>query len=448
MPKKPQHDATPAAEADIHQPSSDLIASVEALIDADTVLDWFDRHGRHDLPWQHNQTPYRVWISEIMLQQTQVATVIDYYHRFMARFPDVHALANADIDDVLHLWTGLGYYARARNLHRCAKIVSESLQGNFPETLAGLEDLPGIGRSTAGAILSLGSGQRGVILDGNVKRVLCRVHAIDSWPGKTATLNQLWQIAEQSTPNHRVADYNQAMMDLGATVCKRGKPDCVNCPLQDNCQGLHQGVADKLPVSKPKKALPKRQTCMLIFQSGQQVLMYRRPDSGIWGGLWSFPEVSLQDESNSPSDTETVCKHLPTYQDWHLQGLDESLTHTFSHFHLRIFPARYQTEYQDSNKLDQQAVPPAVTELTGDAPLCWVDLSQILPSEVRQVQEPAAQKVPSAKKEFLAPKKPSAKEEPVTARASSSVSASPTQQPGKLGLAAPVKKLLERIAAS
>lgn len=415
---KPQPELPPATETATHPASTDQTLAVEAPVDArkieaSTVLDWFDRYGRHDLPWQHDRTPYRVWVSEIMLQQTQVATVIDYYRRFMTRFPDVETLASADIDDVLHLWTGLGYYARARNLHRCAITVTESHQGHFPDTLEGLESLPGIGRSTAGAILSLGSGRRGVILDGNVKRVLCRVHAIDSWPGKTATLKQLWQIAEESTPAQRVADYNQAMMDLGATVCKRGKPACARCPLRENCRGLHQGIADKLPVSKPKKALPRRQTCMLIFQDDNKVLMYRRPDTGIWGGLWSFPEVTLPDESDSPTSAASVSKHLPTCQNWQLKGITETVSHTFSHFHLRIFPARFQGS-------EASPLPAEVSTLT---PLRWVDITQILaPTTAEPPQVTLTIKEPSAGKEQSAKT--------------------------KLGLAAPVKKILEHIAST
>lgn len=200
------------------------------------VLDWFDQHGRTDLPWQAEKTPYHTWISEIMLQQTQVATVIPYYQRFVKRFPDVHSLAAAEIDQVLHLWTGLGYYARARNLHKTALIVSQTLEGQFPDTLEGLEQLPGIGRSTAGAILSIATGKRAAILDGNVKRVLARFYAIEGWPGQPAVTRTLWELAERNTPHQRVGDYTQAMMDLGATLCTRSKPGCLLCPLQQDCK--------------------------------------------------------------------------------------------------------------------------------------------------------------------------------------------------------------------
>ncbi|GGG50156.1 A/G-specific adenine glycosylase [Pseudohongiella nitratireducens] len=411
-----KHYQTPLTQAgeSAPAPADTLTTAGASLVNADAVLRWFDRHGRHDLPWQHDRTPYRVWVSEIMLQQTQVATVIDYYNRFMARFPDVQTLAAAGIDEVLHLWTGLGYYARARNLHRCAQTVAGSFQGHFPDTLEGLEALPGIGRSTAGAILSLGSGKYGVILDGNVKRVLCRVHAIDAWPGKTSTLKKLWQIAEQATPNKRVAAYNQAMMDLGATVCRRGKPDCARCPLNDICQGLHLGIADKLPVSKPKKALPRRQTCMLIFQTRDQVLMYRRPASGIWGGLWSFPEIPLADANDKPASKTDVSKHLPTSNAWKDMVIDDIVEHTFSHFHLRIYPAVYQGK-------DKLQLPATVAELTGNEELRWVDVAQVL-AQTSTIQR----------------SEPQISEPPGPADSGDS----------NLGLAAPVKKLLERIASA
>lgn len=298
-------------------------------LNAGAVLQWFDQHGRHDLPWQQNTTPYRVWVSEIMLQQTQVSTVIPYYHRFMQRFPDVSALAEAPIDDVLHLWTGLGYYARARNLHKSAQIVTNHYQGNFPPSLEQLSELPGIGRSTAGAILALSMGQRGIILDGNVKRVLCRYYAIQDWSGENATQKQLWQLAGQATPAERVAAYTQAMMDLGATVCTRSKPACARCPLADTCQALALGLTKTLPVSKPRKILPVRQTFMLICEQGKgEVLLEQRPASGLWGGLWSLPEFSGFD------DVQTWLEHKGA----NFKTCWPVVRHTFSHFHLDITP--------------------------------------------------------------------------------------------------------------
>lgn len=298
-------------------------------LDSQAVLDWFDLHGRHDLPWQQDVTPYRVWVSEIMLQQTQVGTVIPYFQRFVHRFPDVISLAAAAIDDVLHLWTGLGYYARARNLHQTARLVMTHHAGLFPNTLEALEALPGIGRSTAGAILSLSMEQRGVILDGNVKRVLCRYYAINEWPGTTAAQKQLWQLADACTPTARNAAYTQAMMDLGATVCTRSKPLCMHCPVASGCQALAQGLTGQLPAGKPRKSLPVREVIMPIWQdSSGRVLLQQRAASGIWGGLWSLPEVADEQELYAWLERfqARLCSELP------------SLRHTFSHFHLNIRP--------------------------------------------------------------------------------------------------------------
>jgi len=299
---------------------------------ADSVLHWFSHSGRHHLPWQENPTPYRVWVSEIMLQQTQVNTVIPYFQRFMAHFPDVHALAAAPLDEVLHHWTGLGYYARARNLHRSAVIVSNQLQGAFPGDVAGLCELPGIGRSTAGAILALGRGVRAAILDGNVKRVLCRSHAIEGWPDLPAVQKSLWGIAEDATPTTDFARFTQAMMDLGATVCTRSKPACLLCPLQTGCQAHAAGRVGELPHRKPRKTLPRRTVCMLMCRTASgHVLLEKRPAAGIWGGLWSFPEFA------DVAAAQQFC---------HAQGLGSSTTleswpavqHTFSHFYLEITP--------------------------------------------------------------------------------------------------------------
>jgi A/G-specific adenine glycosylase len=297
-------------------------------LDSATVLNWFRQHGRHDLPWQADATPYRVWVSEIMLQQTQVSTVIAYYQRFMQRFPYLQMLAAAPVDEVLHLWTGLGYYARARNLHKTAQLLCQAQAGEFPDSLEALEALPGIGRSTAGAILSLGMGQRGVILDGNVKRVLCRYYAINRWAGETNTLKHLWQLAELSTPASNVAHYTQAMMDLGATVCTRSKPDCTRCPLRSDCQALANNQVSSLPVSKPRKTLPVRQIYMLLCHQQHQVLLQQRPAKGIWGGLWSLPEFSDMDTLQAWASIH----HARPEQNWPVTR------HTFSHFHLDITP--------------------------------------------------------------------------------------------------------------
>ncbi|MGD8746674.1 MAG: A/G-specific adenine glycosylase, partial [Gammaproteobacteria bacterium] len=251
------------------------------------VLDWFEVSGRHDLPWQIDPSPYRVWVSEIMLQQTQVATVIPYFERFIARFPAIRELADADLDEVLHLWSGLGYYARARNMHRAARTVCEHHGGRFPEAFDEVAALPGIGRSTAGAILALSLGQRHPILDGNVKRVLCRHEGLEGWPGRPAVEKALWEISDRLTPDDGVAEYTQAMMDLGATICRRGRPDCDRCPVSGDCVARSQGRQQELPTPRPRRERPLRRTHMLLISDPDgRVLLERREPSGIWGGLW------------------------------------------------------------------------------------------------------------------------------------------------------------------
>ncbi|WP_111657981.1 A/G-specific adenine glycosylase [Isoalcanivorax indicus] len=299
------------------------------------VLAWYDRHGRKDLPWQQGITPYRVWVSEIMLQQTQVTTVIPYFERFMKRFPDVAALARAPVDDVLHLWTGLGYYARARNLHRAAQQVVAEHGGIFPRDIDALTALPGIGRSTAGAIASISMELRAPILDGNVKRVLTRFFAISGWPGERAVEQRLWAEAERLTPRSRLRDYTQVMMDLGATVCSRRKPDCPACPLSNGCQAHADGNPQAYPTSKPKKTQPVRSTMMLLARDAQQrILLIQRPPSGLWGGLWCFPECQDHDvdAALAPHGLQaTGAERLPGFR------------HTFSHFHLDIAPVLVDT---------------------------------------------------------------------------------------------------------
>ncbi len=297
------------------------------------LLPWFDKHGRKDLPWQRSPTPYGVWVSEIMLQQTQVSAVIPYYHRFLAHFPDVGTLADAPVDDVLHLWSGLGYYARARNLHRAARLICDDLGGELPLDIGTLQSLPGIGRSTAGAILAFSVGERHPILDGNVKRVLCRCHGIEGWPGAAAVSRRLWNLAETYTPQRRVADYTQAIMDLGATVCTRSRPACPRCPLRHICVAHAKGEHARYPGAKPRKELPVRETVFLLLrESHGGVLLERRPPVGIWGGLWAFPECP------PGNDIQAWCAaHLrlevQEIRWWPL------LRHTFSHFHLDIAPA-------------------------------------------------------------------------------------------------------------
>ncbi|NQD96052.1 A/G-specific adenine glycosylase, partial [Pseudomonas sp. CrR25] len=247
------------------------------------VLDWYDRHGRKDLPWQQGISPYRVWVSEIMLQQTQVATVLGYFDRFMTALPTLRDLAEAPEDEVLHLWTGLGYYTRARNLQKTARLVMAEHGGEFPRDVAALSALPGIGRSTAGAIASLSMGLRAPILDGNVKRVLARYVAQEGYPGEPKVAKQLWEVAERLTPQTRVNHYTQAMMDLGATLCTRSKPSCLLCPLRSGCQAHLLGLEIRYPVAKPRKALPQKRTLMPILASpAGEILLYRRPPSGLW----------------------------------------------------------------------------------------------------------------------------------------------------------------------
>ncbi|MBI5461659.1 MAG: A/G-specific adenine glycosylase [Gammaproteobacteria bacterium] len=303
---------------------------------AATVLDWYDRHGRKDLPWQRDRTPYRVWVSEVMLQQTQVATVIPYFERFMARFPTVIALADAELDAVLHLWSGLGYYARARNLHKAARVVRDVYAGTFPSDFEAVQALPGIGRSTAGAILALACAQRQPILDGNVKRVLARFHAVDGWPGEAAVLARLWDCAERYTPQRRVADYTQAMMDLGATVCTRARPGCAQCPLRVACQAYRADAVARYPAPRPRRDLPVRATHMLLLRNARgDVLLQQRPPQGIWGGLWSFPEVAASAEG--PAEVGMWCVQTLGLTATRLEAWP-ALRHTFSHFHLDITP--------------------------------------------------------------------------------------------------------------
>ncbi|WP_271409635.1 A/G-specific adenine glycosylase [Pseudomonas sp. Q1-7] len=295
------------------------------------ILDWYDRHGRKDLPWQQGITPYRVWVSEIMLQQTQVSTVLGYFDRFMEALPTVQALAAAPEDEVLHLWTGLGYYTRARNLQKTAKQVVTEYGGEFPRDVEKLAELPGIGRSTAGAIASLSMGLRAPILDGNVKRVLARYVAQDGYPGEPKVARQLWEVAERFTPQARVNHYTQAMMDLGATLCTRSKPSCLLCPLQSGCRAHLLGRETAYPTPKPRKALPQKRTLMPLLASRDgAILLYRRPSSGLWGGLWSLPELddidALAPLANQHALSLGERRELP------------GLTHTFSHFQLAIEP--------------------------------------------------------------------------------------------------------------
>lgn len=298
---------------------------------ANTLIAWQKIHGRHDLPWQNTRDPYAIWVSEIMLQQTQVTAVIGYYQKFMQRFPTVISLAMAEQDEVMQHWSGLGYYSRARNLHRAAQIIIEEYNGRFPSTFEDIQKLPGIGRSTAAAISSFAFDIPEPILDGNVKRVLARHFLVEGWPGLPKVEKQLWQLAEGLMPEHDMVAYTQGLMDLGATLCTRGKPRCDDCPLQLSCGAYAEKRARELPHSKPRKTIPEKSVTMLLLLDGDEVLLEKRPPSGIWGGLWSLPEVSGEEDARAIAreryglETEALTT-LPV------------LTHTFTHFRLHITP--------------------------------------------------------------------------------------------------------------
>ncbi|WP_423187190.1 A/G-specific adenine glycosylase [Alishewanella sp. d11] len=297
---------------------------------SEQLVNWYRQHGRKTLPWQVGKTPYKTWLSEVMLQQTQVATVIPYFERFLARYPDVQSLAAAPIDEVLHLWTGLGYYARARNLHNAAKKIVNDFGGEFPTAFADVLALPGVGRSTAGAVLSLSLGQHYPILDGNCKRVLARFAAVAGWPGEKAIEQQLWQLAEQVTPRETVAEFNQAMMDLGASLCSRSKPRCAECPLKLHCKAALTGDQTSFPGKKPKKVLPEKHSFWLLLRYQDQVYLLQRPAMGLWGGLFGFLEFT-----NASEREQYVLMHkLVSKQQQDLPAF----RHTFSHFHLWIQP--------------------------------------------------------------------------------------------------------------
>ena len=299
---------------------------------ASRLLPWFDHHGRHDLPWQHPRTPYRVWISEVMLQQTQVATVIPYFERFVRALPDLRALAAAREDEVFALWSGLGYYRRARHLHRAAQVCVAGHGGELPRDYTALAALPGIGRSTAGAILALAHGKRFPILDGNVKRVLTRVHGVHGDPRERTIEQQLWALAESNTPGERIADYTQAIMDLGATVCARSKPRCGECPLAQDCLACREDLTGALPQPRATRALPQKQTVMLILRDAEErILLQRRGASGVWSGLWSLPEAADRESAFRIAASlaladETSVETLPPF------------LHTFTHYKLHAQP--------------------------------------------------------------------------------------------------------------
>ena len=302
------------------------------------MLAWFDQHGRKNLPWQKTPTAYHVWLSEVMLQQTQVSTAIPYFERFIKQFPSLEDLAKADLDEVLHNWSGLGYYARARNLHKTAGLIVSDYQGVFPTNVEGLEALPGIGRSTAGAIASLALGQAAAILDGNVKRVLCRYFAIQGWPGNGATLKQLWQLSETLSPQYRSGEYNQAMMDLGATICTRSKASCARCPLKASCLALKADQVSSLPTPKKRASLPVKRAYWVVSKRQEEVLLQQRPPTGLWGGLWAFPTFDSYDELSDWCNAEGV--------DINEAEVMTEKRHTFSHYHLDYTPVVFTADEQ------------------------------------------------------------------------------------------------------
>ena len=338
------------------------------------LVKWHERHGRHDLPWQRTRDPYRVWLSEIMLQQTQVATVIPYYQRFLERFPDLATLAAAPVSEVMALWSGLGYYARARNAHACAKAVMREHGGSFPREASLIGRLPGIGPSTANAIAAFCFGASTVILDGNVKRVLCRHFGLSGYPGKPAVEKELWRLAETLAPPRATGTYNQAQMDLGATVCTRAKPRCNACPLAETCVALRQGTVGQLPEGRPRRVLPSRETAVLLLIDAGRVLLHHRPPSGIWGGLWSLPELPHEADPIVYAATVLGCE------------VDSFLAltpvqHAFTHFRLTLQPL-----------LGHARLLPQVAEADGERWLARPELAAAaLPAPIRKLLEAALQ---------------------------------------------------------
>ncbi len=336
---------------------------------ANAVLIWYRRYGRRDLPWQHRDA-YHVWLAEIMLQQTQVATVIPYYLEFVEHFPGIEKLAGASVDEVLRHWQGLGYYARARNLHKAARVIRDRHDGRFPQTFDAVEALPGIGRSTAGAILSFAFGQRWPILDGNVKRVLARCFRVPGWYGQSDTMKQLWYLAESITPDRDTADFNQAMMDVGSMVCLRSKPKCEACPLKPMCSSfLHHSQAE-YPQRKPGRERPHRHTLMLLHRYEDSVLLWRRPPSGIWGGLWSLPEVAEEKAIELWQQSFLSTTQAPnTIQ-------DAVLRHQFTHYSLDISLAI----------IEMQDLPGKISDRGNYA---WIEIDDLasygLPTPVRKL---------------------------------------------------------------
>jgi A/G-specific adenine glycosylase len=340
---------------------------------ASRITAWQARHGRHDLPWQGTTDPYRIWLSEIMLQQTQVSTVMPYYQRFLERFPDVAALAAASQEEVMPYWAGLGYYARARNLHRCAQEVVSTWGGSFPPSAEEIATLPGIGRSTAAAIAAFAYGERSPILDGNVKRVFTRHFGIEGDPSKRAVDQLLWQLADEqvaAAPALDMPGYTQGLMDLGATLCTRGKPLCGQCPVAETCVARRDGRQAELPTPKARKAVPERETAMLVLAHEGAVLLQQRPSPGIWGGLWSLPEFE------AGGDPLAAARALGLAPDTHYKLA--GFTHVFTHYKLHVQPwlvyVTQRTALRESTR-----------------PECWMHKDQLadtaLPAPVKKLLE-------------------------------------------------------------
>lgn len=339
---------------------------------ARTLILWQREHGRHDLPWQHGDA-YGVWVSEIMLQQTQVQTVIGYYARFMARFPTLQALAAADEAAVMEAWSGLGYYARARNLHRAAREVMTRFGGDFPRAVEDIESLPGIGRSTAAAIASFCFGAQEPILDGNVKRVFARVFGVEGYPGQRTVEQRMWSLAREQMPESDGATYTQALMDLGATICMRGQPRCAICPVSDRCIANRTSRQRELPTPRPPKVRPLRLRFAMLIVTREQVLLERRPGQGIWGGLLSLPELAAQTLPDAVREAAdwTAAQGLACHDGEPLAPL----VHGFTHFELHLVPLRLRLD--------------APTALSGETPLHWLALDTVggaaLPAPVRKL---------------------------------------------------------------
>ncbi|MFM9834940.1 MAG: A/G-specific adenine glycosylase [Methylophilaceae bacterium] len=320
---------------------------------ANAIICWQKQFGRHDLPWQNTTDPYAIWVSEIMLQQTQVSAVIGYYAKFMMCFSNIHALANATQDEVLQHWSGLGYYSRARNLHNAAQKIVDDFGGEFPQDFDAILSLPGIGRSTAAAISTFAFNRPQPILDGNVKRVFARHFLVEGWPGTPKIEQKMWQIALRENPTNDAIAYTQGLMDLGATLCSRSKPKCKECPVNSSCVAFAQNLTQKLPTTKPRKTLPEKNITMLVMMSGNEVMLEKRPPSGIWGGLWSFPETEI-----TAKDAQILPK----------------LTHSFTHFKLHIQPQLVQT-----NKKNHAIEPRTVWLSLDDA------IGAAIPTPVRKI---------------------------------------------------------------